>query len=565
MSPFLRRVAQRYVPDVGVAETRDLQPRLVVFALGTGMALCIPLVASYALAGMWQAAGSVAGFCVSSLFVLEALRVTRAFVALSHVSLLIAGLTFSGIALGEHPIDGATLVWFVTLPTVAALCLSWKSGFVWLLAVLVWMVGLMVFDEYTPSRATLPAAPWFVQVVRLVTVLIAFFTFAMFFEVSRTRALAIAEAASKAKSSFLATVSHEIRTPMNGVLGMTEVMLEGPLNVEQRDQLTTIQRSGETLVALINDILDVSKVEAGRLTLESCDFELATLADDVVRLYHPRARAKGVTLSLSVAPDVPPRVKGDPLRLKQVLSNVVANAVKFTNQGAIRISVTLAGAMLRFEVTDTGVGISEEAQAGLFQLFQQGDASTTRRYGGTGLGLALSRQLMKLMGGNIGLTSTVGAGSVVWLELPLVAAAPVVPSSPPQLAQPVRSGGMRVLVVDDNEINLTVAKSLLRIAGCEVDLARNGLEAVNLVEQHPYALVLMDCHMPGLDGFEATRRIRLLRSDAARTPIVALTASALPEELAECRKAGMEECLTKPLSRAQLDVVLQRFLSAAVA
>jgi CheY-like chemotaxis protein len=261
-----------------------------------------------------------------------------------------------------------------------------------------------------------------------------------------------------------------------------------------------------------------------------------------------------------LGPGVPRYVLGDGLRLRQVLANLVGNAVKFTTGGSVTVSVVAREGALRFEVADTGVGISPEVQDRLFQPFQQGDASTTRRFGGTGLGLALARELVTLMEGRIGLASTPGSGSIFWFEVPLAPS-----EAPPPLAAPASPDlppppGSRLLVVDDNEINLTVARALLERAGCQVDVARDGQQALEAVARTPYALVLMDCQMPVLDGFEATRRIRQLPGAAGRTPVVALTASAMSEELAACRAAGMDDCLTKPFGWDQLQRLLATWL-----
>jgi CheY-like chemotaxis protein len=291
--------------------------------------------------------------------------------------------------------------------------------------------------------------------------------------------------------------------------------------------------------------------------------------DDVARLYTPQAGARGTSLKRTIGAEVPRFIRGDALRLRQVLSNLVGNAVKFTSNGSITLTLGARGDQLRFEVTDTGVGIAPEAQASLFKPFQQGDASTTRRFGGTGLGLALARELVLLMRGSIGVSSKLGEGATFWFQVPCVAArdgaraqTPLPQLAPATAGQAAISG--RVLVVDDNEVNLLVARALVERAGCEVEVARDGLEAVRALESSPFALVLMDCQMPVLDGFEATRRIRQLPGEPGRTPVVALTASAMPEELAECRRAGMDDCLTKPLVRAQLERVLKTWLRAPV-
>lgn len=338
---------------------------------------------------------------------------------------------------------------------------------------------------------------------------------------------------------------------MNGVLGMTEVMLLETLTGEQRAQLSVIQRSGKRLVSLINDLLDVSKMEADKLELERADFNLATVLDDVQALLGPSARTKGLSLIVHKHDNVPGRLRGDGLRLGQVLTNLVSNALKFTSRGEVRLEVSRVPndddeVHCLFSVSDTGMGISAETLPLLFNAFQQGDSSTTRRFGGTGLGLPLSQQLVSLMGGRIKVESKPGTGSRFSFKAILrEAEAP----SEEHVSLPVLSLSRKtVLVVDDNAVNLAVAMKLVEKAGYRADGATNGREAVAAVERGTYGLVLMDCHMPEMDGFEATERIRSLTGDVKQTPIVAITASAMPDEVAACKRSGMNSVLAKPLT-----------------
>ncbi len=387
------------------------------------------------------------------------------------------------------------------------------------------------------------------------------------------------EKASRAKSEFLATMSHEIRTPLNGVIGLTSLLQSTALSPRQREYVGGIQASGEALLGLINDILDFSKIEAGQLSLERQPFDLGHLIGEVVDQFRGQARAKGLELSAHVDPAVPPLVLGDVGRLRQVLLNLVGNALKFTAQGAVGVQVGVVeesaeGVLLRITVRDTGIGIAPEAQARLFEPFTQADAATTRRYGGTGLGLAIAKRLVERMDGEIGVESALGQGSTFWVQLPLArAAAGVVPPAvrmqlgPVAPAPEVAESGTRghILVAEDNAINRLVVVGLLQGLGYAVETAENGRQAAEAVGRGHYDLVLMDLHMPELDGFAATAAIR--RDEAAegkgrRVPIVALTADALPGDAEKSLVAGMDDHLTKPITPKRLATVVERWVKS---
>jgi PAS domain S-box-containing protein len=374
-----------------------------------------------------------------------------------------------------------------------------------------------------------------------------------------------AEAANVAKSAFLANMSHEIRTPLHGMLGMAQRLLEAPLPPAQREQAQVIERSGQLLLGVIDDVLDFSRIEAGRLELEQLPFDLVQLARDAVALFEPKAHVKGLSLRLVLETgDAQAWLLGDPLRLSQILNNLLSNAVKFTAAGSVVLRLSaLEDGHWRVAVRDTGIGLSTADRHRIFEPFMQADSSTTRRFGGTGLGLAIVNSLVQLHGGKLGVESEPGRGTEFWFELKLpTASAPrQEPPAAPGLDQGADLAGRRVLVAEDNEVNMALACAILQTLDIGVHQAVNGVQAVQAYAQDRPDVVLMDMHMPEMDGLDATRRIRTLEAARgwARTPIVALTASALPEDRQRCVDAGMDDVLVKPFQRSQLQGMLERY------
>lgn len=405
-----------------------------------------------------------------------------------------------------------------------------------------------------------------------------------------------AQLTAQAKSDFLAMMSHEMRTPLNGIIGMTAVLLSRHLSEQDRDCVETIRHSGEVLMAVIDDILDLSKIEAGRLELECVEFNVAAVIDEAIQVVQTSAARKPLKLVTCIEPDVPKSVRGDSVRLRQILLNLLSNAIKFTPAGKIELRASVksscdSGLDLFFSVTDDGIGISEAQHRNLFQPFSQADAHITRQFGGTGLGLTICKMLVELMGGKIGVTSRLGQGSCFWFTIKALfsdesaaaknsswpGSAPAILSLVRACGESARSAGSsthpsrgsgekpknaRLLLVDDNAINQKVALLMLKKLGYHADVAKNGQEALQAIAERHYDLIFMDCIMPELDGLETTRILRSKGGYAATVPVIAMTANAFIEDREACLAAGMSDYLSKPVRESELSRKLECWLPA---
>jgi len=379
-----------------------------------------------------------------------------------------------------------------------------------------------------------------------------------------------AEAASEAKSRFLANISHELRTPMNAILGMVDLTLQRTTEPAARDFLETAKESADLLLALLNDLLDCAKIESGKLELEAAPFSLRRVLEQTTRVLAVRARLKGVAFSCDIPDEVPDAVTGDPLRLQQILLNLVGNGIKFTEKGEVALSARVESrsaeeACLEFAVRDTGIGIPESELDRIFQPFTQADASTTRRFGGTGLGLTISSSLIGMMGGRIRVESRPERGSTFYftVRLPLAEELPAEPEAAPEISDRAMSS-LRILLVEDNPANQKFGAYILKDRGHTVDIAENGRHALSMTQRNPYDVILMDVEMPGMDGLETTANIRAARENGEkRVPIIAMTAHAMRGDRERCLKAGMDGYLSKPIDGREMIALIERLAAGS--
>ncbi len=454
--------------------------------------------------------------------------------------------------LSTTPMEPTNLMFLLLLALISGVMFSPRETRRWFIAMIVVGVSVIVAGHFGLVMPQRDPAPMFTQMTNFAATLSASMALMQAMATERERSAERFRQAERAKSAFLANVGHEIRTPLNGVIGMTDVLLNHPLDSEAREMVGVIRTSGTMLHALIDDLLDLSKLEAGRLEMHPAPASLTQLLDETRALWAPLAASKHLSLTVAGSPDAPAAVLLDALRVRQILNNLISNAVKFTDAGGIEVRVEARQRNLTFAVRDTGIGISPEQQAQLFNRFVRADVARVRNQPGTGLGLSLSRHLAELMGGSLTLESAPGAGSTFTFTLPLEEAPlPVTePVEPPTLRQ-----GLKVLIVDDNPVNRLVAQRLLQKTGCAVTTANDGTAAITACEGDAFDVVLMDVHMPEMDGLEVTRR---LRARQGREYIIGLSASADRGDVEACRDAGMNDFLAKPITAVRLVDALRR-------
>lgn len=526
------------------------QPRFLVRLWAFGILFALTFGSFALLQGLHLLALSLGVLIAGGVGNLLLLRATARVGLVVNTSLAVVTPVLAVAGLLQNPPNTLGPVFLVLVPLLAGFMLSRRLLWFWLVVaatfggVSEWMMasGLHLQGSPRPNAGMVIAA-------NLVALMLLVVSFVRWVDTMRTDMVERLEAASRARTLFLANVSHEIRTPMNGVLGLTELVLGGELEPSQREKLELAQRSGVAMVALIDDLLLLTRAESGRLVLTPTAVPTRKLVADVVALYRSEAEKSGLELVTYVAPSVPAAVQLDGVRYQQVITNLISNALKYGERGTVELRLEREADQLVLTVRDEGSGIAPQLLERLFRPFERANDATTRQQGGSGLGLALTKQLVEQMGGTITVDSRPGRGSRFLVKLPCIEAPMPPPTETLEASRADRR--LRVLVVDDNPVNLRVASGLAERAGCSVQLARSGLEALEAVREQDFSLVFMDCQMPGMDGFEATRRIRALKPDP-RLRIVALTATGGPEEHSACLRAGMDDFMVKPVSLAMV-------------
>jgi signal transduction histidine kinase/ActR/RegA family two-component response regulator len=568
---WLRALDQVVPASLRADRTTGVRARVAAFTLVLAVTFGPLLVVTEAAAHRLSAFGP--SMMLAGLVAFMVLRSTRSLTWVAHV-VGVSGLAILSYGAWITSAQTGIMMWFALVPLTVLAIGGPRIGAVWAAVFTVAACSEIAIARMTSTLPWLPpGSPWF-QAVNIGLAASWVLGHALVLELARESALrdvdqahAAAEASSRAKTDFLANVSHELRTPMNAVIGMTGLLRETTLDEHQREYTDVIRSSGVLLLELINEVLDLAKIEAGKLVLEESPFNLHDSLRQVMQLVRPLARSKDLEATLVVDTTVPLWLRGDHARLRQVLLNLGANAVKFTERGHVTLHAS-AGAVhngavpLTLVVEDTGIGIPPEAVSRLFKAFSQVDASTTRRFGGTGLGLAISRQIIEAMGGTIDVDSAPGRGSRfrVCVRLPLVEPLIAQPTPLPATV-PVRP--LRLLLGEDTPVNQRVAAHVLESHGHTCDRASNGVEALEALSRARYDVVLMDCQMPELDGYDATRELRRREGNGPRTPVVALTASAFREDRQRCLAAGMDDVVTKPIDTATLLRAIQRQVAGA--
>lgn len=480
---------------------------------------------------------------------------------------LLVALIFSIVGSGAFKTGGiysSGAFWLTATPLLALSTAGFRSGLVWVIIELA-VVGYLTYGSSNVNLAQLTELnPPIFRYLSFVALAGFVFALVVFHLIHETEIRNYLEEASEAKSRFLANMSHEIRTPMNAIVGLSELMTQNLEQGETKENLDTIHNSSIHLLSIIDDLLDFSRIEAGKLSLEETPFEIKASVNEIMTFLEPQISGKPIKLHYCFAEDVPQWVKGAQVRVRQILLNLLNNACKFTAEGSVKLKVTVShqtktSCTLLFEVTDTGIGISPEAAKQLFQPFNQGDNSTSKRFGGNGLGLVISRRLARAMGGDIKFESKLNQGTVFKFEIPFQMnfEAPCLSLSD---SSPNLAGSGKVLVVEDDPVNRKLMKKLLDRLDMSFEMAENGRIAVEAIKKSPkeFSLILMDCHMPEMDGFEATREIR--KMGVTDLPIIAITANAYQENAEQCKASGMNDFLPKPLRRTELERKLEEYL-----